>query len=236
MKQIRCLVFLVFCCILLLGCASNEKNVGKHEFMPLKFAGYYSDLRFAPNGEFFVRGKLNEEEAKKHGVVFKVEVDENKRIKQITAMDGGNPINTEWYDTLYFYSGIVREAFTNRDFSIITMEYQDDSMELFSKRRIFLRHGIILIQYDTNTTTKSTMPLEHIYITLPANCGEDMQAFLPCNLDTMNRGILKKSVILIQKGNVLQQYWENMKQDSNTTKTSTRHFPWKWRTTAKMVA
>ena len=97
----RLIAFLL--CFVLVGCgANNEKgstntnsNAGAslYDFAPVKEAGYYSDLRVMPNGEFLVRGKFKDEDANKGGLVYKVEMNNNHQISEITAMDSGKPYN-----------------------------------------------------------------------------------------------------------------------------------------------
>lgn len=120
----RLIAFLL--CFVLVGCgANNEKgstntnsNAGAslYDFAPVKKAGYYSDLRVMPNGEFLVRGKLKDEEAEKSGLAYKVEMNDNKQISQIISMYRSKPINSEWRDTL-------NDAYF---FAVVTIEYQED--------------------------------------------------------------------------------------------------------------
>ena len=122
MKRISFLIAIAICCIALLGCGgeSGKSGAGGNAagggFAPVKEAGYYADLRVAPNGIFLVRGKIKDEDADKSGLVYKVEMNDKKQISKITSMDGGKPIDTEWIDTsddlLY-------------EFASVTMEYQD---------------------------------------------------------------------------------------------------------------
>ncbi|MBQ7514710.1 MAG: hypothetical protein IJS96_00385 [Schwartzia sp.] len=124
MKKFLGLVFIVIACIALIGCGgggsggtekSGNASLSRVEYGPIKSAGYYLDLRMQPNGEFLVGPIVDEATAKKNGVVYKVDLNENKKLEKITAMYNGNPINTEWRDT-------INNKYT---FSAITIEYQD---------------------------------------------------------------------------------------------------------------
>ena len=110
----------------LFGCGANNKkgntttnsNTGasSYDFVPVKEAGYYADLRVMPNGEFLVRGKFKDEEADKSGLVYKVEMNDSKQVNQITSIYKGKPINSEWRDTL-------NDTYI---FAAVTIEYQED--------------------------------------------------------------------------------------------------------------
>lgn len=110
------------------GNTSTNINIGTlaDNFAPLKEAGYYSDLRIMPNGEFLVRGKFKDEDANKGGLVYKVEMNNNHQISEITAMDSGKPIDTHWLDTLNHQHQYM--------FAIISMEYQDGYVKYSFKR------------------------------------------------------------------------------------------------------
>ena len=105
----------------MLGCGGNNGNSDTgttDRYAPVKEAGFYSDLRVAPNGEFLVRGKIKNENIAKSGLVYKVEMNNQNQISKITSLDGGKPINTKWED-------ILHKAYWT-DFAVVNIEYQDD--------------------------------------------------------------------------------------------------------------
>lgn len=67
------------------------------------------------NGDFAVRVKVNETEAKK-GLAFKVELNSDKKLEKITSLFGGQPYNAKWSD-------IKNNSCT---MGIVTVEYQGD--------------------------------------------------------------------------------------------------------------
>lgn len=90
MKRIVVLLSIVVYCIALWGCGTDNGtgnkmvNSSKNDFASVKAAGYYSDLRVMPNGEFLVHGQLKDEDAGKSGLVYKVEMNEKKQISNST--------------------------------------------------------------------------------------------------------------------------------------------------------
>ena len=130
MKRMACMFAMIVCCLALFGCgANNEKGstntntntssnsgASAFDFAPVKEAGYYLDLSVMPNGEFLVRGKIKDEEADKSGRVYKVEMNDNKKVSQIISMYRGRPINAEWRDTL-------NDVYI---FAAVDIEYQGD--------------------------------------------------------------------------------------------------------------
>lgn len=121
MKKISFLLAMTSFCLALLGCGGGNGKSGTgiyNKFAPPKEAGYYSDLRVTPNGNFLVRGKIKDGDAAKSGLVFKVEMNNKNQIIKITSLDGGKPINAKWEDTLH------KVYWT--DFAVVNIEYQDD--------------------------------------------------------------------------------------------------------------
>ena len=121
MKWILILFSIASCCFSVLGCGGNNGNSDTgttDRYAPVKEAGFYSDLRVAPNGEFLVRGKIKNENIAKSGLVYKVEMNNQNQISKITSLDGGKPINTKWED-------ILHKAYWT-DFAVVNIEYQDD--------------------------------------------------------------------------------------------------------------
>lgn len=96
---------------LLSGCGSNILT-DSDELQ----AGYYKQLVMKPNGEFIAKDKLNEKKAAESGLVYKVEMNEQKKVAKITAMYKEQPLDQEWFDSRYTCYG---------SFAVISMEYQD---------------------------------------------------------------------------------------------------------------
>ena len=105
------------------GCGQSVDDTSKapaeqiSEFQLLTAEGYYGDLRMQPNGVFLVRNKMSEEFSKGAGVVYKVEVNEEKKINKITAMQGGIPISIDWRDTMnnkFQFAAVTIEYLENR--------------------------------------------------------------------------------------------------------------------------
>lgn len=105
------------------GCGQSDDDTSKapaeqiSEFQLLTAEGFYGDLRMQPNGVFLVRNKMSEEFSKGAGVVYKVEVNEEKKINKITAMQGGIPISIDWRDTMnnkFQFAAVTIEYLENR--------------------------------------------------------------------------------------------------------------------------
>lgn len=100
---------IIFSCILV-GCSLLSNNSDElHD-------GYYRTLFMQPNGKFIVKDEVKEEDLSQAGLVYKVEMNEDKKLSQIIALFNNKPINTEWNDSSYAYYG---------SFAAITVEYQD---------------------------------------------------------------------------------------------------------------
>lgn len=119
-KMHRVLLLLSLFCfgLLVVGCGGAGGIGGggtQTGFDVIKEAGYYQEVIMQPNGEFLARYKVVDAEAASAGQVYKVDFNGDKKIEKITAMYGGNAINTQWKDT-------VDRGF---NFAAVTMEYQD---------------------------------------------------------------------------------------------------------------
>jgi len=79
-------------------------------------AGYYKTMVMQPNGNFIGKDKIDDKKAAESGLVYKVEMNEQKKLSKITAMYHEQPMNIEWFDTTYSCYG---------DFSVVSVEYQD---------------------------------------------------------------------------------------------------------------
>ena len=106
----------MFCLALLTACSGPA--AGKNDavgFDVIREPGYYQEVIMQPNGEFLARYKVDDAQAASSGQVYKVDFNADKKLEKITAMFGGDAINTQWRDTL------------DRGFSFaaVTMEYQD---------------------------------------------------------------------------------------------------------------
>lgn len=106
----------MFCLALLTACSGPA--AGKNDavgFDVIREPGYYQEVIMQPNGEFLARYKVDDAQASSSGQVYKVDFNADKKLEKITAMFGGDAINTQWRDTL------------DRGFSFaaVTMEYQD---------------------------------------------------------------------------------------------------------------
>jgi len=94
-KQVRYLY--IFLCALMLATTALLAGCGSSNTLQ---SGYYRQIIMQPNGEFIVKGKLSDSEAKKAGISFKVDIDEvNKgQPRKITAMYNGTTVrNTRWF-------------------------------------------------------------------------------------------------------------------------------------------
>lgn len=80
-------------------------------------AGYYKRIYLLPNGQFVGIEKVKDDTAKQ-GLVYKVEMDDLKRIKEIVAVYNDKPINANWG------LDIINNA--NR-FAKIVIKYDDNS-------------------------------------------------------------------------------------------------------------
>ncbi len=106
-------IFLLFwgCIITMLvisGCALNASDELQ--------AGYYKNIVMQPNGAFIAKNKIDDKKAAESGLVFKVEMNDQKKLSKITAMYNEQPIDIIWIDTKYSYYG---------KFAAIALEYQD---------------------------------------------------------------------------------------------------------------
>lgn len=100
---------IIFSCILA-GCSLLSNNSDElHD-------GYYRTLFMQPNGKFIVKDEVKEEDLSQAGLVYKVEMNEDKKLSQIIALFNNKPINIEWNDSSYAYYG---------SFAAISVEYQD---------------------------------------------------------------------------------------------------------------
>jgi len=97
--------------LLATGC-SNPLTGGKGEIE----AGYYKNIIMQPNGEFIVSGRIDEKKAAGSGLVYKVEMNNQKKLSRILAVYNEKPMNQTWFDSTY-------ACFTK--FAAITVEYQD---------------------------------------------------------------------------------------------------------------
>ena len=117
MRKFVSLLYALVISMIFLGCG-NDGGVSssKTELVPLESAGTYEKLIMAPNGEFFVGGKVADGKAGANDLIYKVEFNENKKLSKITPMIGDHIVTISWRDTLgHTYS-----------FSTLTVEYQDD--------------------------------------------------------------------------------------------------------------
>jgi len=109
------IVLLVLGCLvsmfLISGCSSNVFG-GSDELQ----AGYYKQMIMQPNGIFIGKEKIDEKKATSSGLVYKVEMNEQKKLFKITAMYNEQPFDQEWFDTKHFCYG---------KFAVVAMEYQD---------------------------------------------------------------------------------------------------------------
>lgn len=118
MKKILLTIFSIMLGISIFsGCGGGaaDKFGSTNGYTIAKDAGYYKDLVLMPNGEFLVKDKISEADAASGGVVYKVDLNDNKAVEKVTSMYAGSAINTEWRDI------------QNRKFNAacITLEYQD---------------------------------------------------------------------------------------------------------------
>ena len=151
MRYIK-LLLMVAVCAMIVGCgggSGSDKTQYSYDYKAITEAGYYQDVIMQPNGEFLARVKLDDASADSSGGVYKVEVNENGKISKITAMFGGNPINTEWSDTL-------SRGF---EFSAVTMEYQNGYVKYnFKNARMAAApgfYGAYSIRYKVGTEGES---------------------------------------------------------------------------------
>lgn len=104
--------------------ASGDQGAGKGKFYEVKAAGDYRGLVMQPDGKFLVRDKVKDGESVS-GVIYRVEVGDDKKISKITSMYGDKVISTVWRDTKgqeynisavavdYQDNGYVRYTFKN---------------------------------------------------------------------------------------------------------------------------
>lgn len=109
------IVFLALGCLISMffisGCALNFFG-GSDELQ----AGYYKEVVMQPNGKFIGKDKIDDKKAAESGLVYKVEMNEQKQVAKITAMYHEQPIDAEWFDTTYSCYG---------NFAVVAMEYQE---------------------------------------------------------------------------------------------------------------
>ncbi len=109
------IVLLVLGCLvsmlLISGCSSNVfGDSGELQ------AGYYKQMIMQPNGNFIGKDKVDDKKAASSGLVYKVEMNEQKKLSKITAMYNEQPFDQEWFDTKHTCYG---------NFAAVAMEYQD---------------------------------------------------------------------------------------------------------------
>lgn len=78
-KRLFVALFVLVSCLMLGGCGKIGNLFNTVGYVPLESAGYYSDVLMTPNGEFWARGKVDDEEAAESGLVFKVELSRNRK-------------------------------------------------------------------------------------------------------------------------------------------------------------
>ena len=105
------IIFLALLCLtsilLLSGCSGGSDELQ---------AGYYGQMVMQPNGNFIGKDKIDDKKAATSGLVYKVEMNEQKKLSKITAMYNERPIDIGWFDTRHYqYS----------NFAVVALEYQD---------------------------------------------------------------------------------------------------------------
>ena len=105
------IIFLALLCLtsilLLSGCSGGSDELQ---------AGYYGQIVMQPNGTFIGKDKIDDKKAATSGLVYKVEMNEQKKLSKITAMYNERPVDIGWFDTRYYqYS----------NFAVVALEYQD---------------------------------------------------------------------------------------------------------------
>lgn len=112
------LFLLVLCC----GCSMGADDGKLHD-------GYYREIVMSANGEFLPKGKLSESEAKKAGLVYKVEMDQDKKdqVKKITAEYQGTSTRTAvWKTTEGLWQGTFASvAITPQDNGYVQYTFFD---------------------------------------------------------------------------------------------------------------
>ena len=170
------------------GCGQSGDDGSKNsagqisEFQVLSGEGYYGDLRMQPNGIFLVRDKMTEAESKNAGVVYKVELNEEKKINKITAMQGGIPISIEWRDTMN----------NEFKFSAVTIEYLEDR-----------------VRYNFRSSRMAATPGFYDAYSIAYKLGEDKKNFTVAYLynkdgeqSTTSRGYAQMFFTYDDKGNL----------------------------------
>ena len=97
----------LFSILFISGCAGDSGELQ---------AGYYKKIVMQPNGNFIGKDKIDDKKAAESGLVYKVEMNEQKKLSKITAMIHEQPIDIQWFDTTYSWYG---------KFAAIVIEYQD---------------------------------------------------------------------------------------------------------------
>ncbi|WP_026759872.1 hypothetical protein [Selenomonas ruminantium] len=136
-------------------------------------AGYYKRIYLLPHGQFVGIEKVNGEAAHK-GVVYKVELDELKRIKEVVAVYNDKPINVYW--------GLDLVNVSNR-FAKIVINYEDNGNMTYNflsdnDKPVSWQADIAAIRF-TNSN-KSSLPDKAEYLTTDmtpvSNNGHDLIA------------------------------------------------------------
>ena len=89
-KKIVLFVFLCLISMLLISGCSGDTAGGDE----LK-AGYYKRMVMQPNGIFIGIDKIDDKKATSSGLAYKVKMNEQRKLSQITAMYNGKPMDTE---------------------------------------------------------------------------------------------------------------------------------------------
>lgn len=110
-KIVFLLLGLLISVLFMSGCASSF--FGDSDELQV---GYYKEIVMQPNGTFVGKNKIDDKKAPESGLVYKVEMNEQKKLSKITAMYHEQTMDIEWFDTIHTCYG---------KFAVVAVEYQD---------------------------------------------------------------------------------------------------------------